>query len=218
MSATRGAARGAELVEHGFRRGISYNLMRLNPESTAKGANFLVNPVAAPGTIGSSVAARLDVIRPFVCTGTLAMPQITSGNITVEHDFPLGNVFSQINSRFGSYSAPCTSAGAPADTNVKEFSYLNPLTSTTDITWLVDKPKGQSADPRTTDTKLLTIADLAQADVPPATTADMFGPLWIYAKAAKYAGYSAGTPSLQPAIPPSSPRTGRHCTRLAPRH
>ena len=194
MSTTRAAARGAELVEHGFRRGISYNLMRLNPDSDTKGANFLINPVAAPGTTGSSVAPRLDVIRPFVCTGTLAMPQITSGNITVEHDFPLGNVFSQINSRFGTYSSPCTSAGAPADTNVKEFSTLNPLTSATEITWLVDKPKGQSADPRTKDAKLLTIADLAQADVPSATTPDMFGPLWIYAKAAKYSAYSSGTP------------------------
>ena len=202
MSTTRVAARGAELVEHGFRRGISYNLMRLNPDSAAKGANFLVNPVAVPGTTGSSVASKLNVIRPFVCTGTLAMPQITSGTITVEHDFPLGNVYSQINSRFGSYSSPCTSAGAPADTNVKEFNYLNPSTSTTDITWLVDKPKGQSADPRTTATKQLTIADLAQADIPPATTPDMFGPLWVYAKAARYSTApepAAGFPTFAPA-------------------
>ena len=193
MSNTRGTQRGAELVEHGFRRGISYNLMRLNPNSASQAANFLINPVAAPGTTGTSVIAQMNVIRPFICTGTLAMPQVSSGTITVERDFPLGAVFPQINSRFGSYSAPCTPAGAPADTNVKEYAYLKQPGNTTDITWLLDKPKGQSADSRTTDSKLLTLADLDQADIPPATTADLYGPLWIYARAAKYAGYSNGT-------------------------
>ena len=205
MSNTRGAQRGTELVEHGFRRGISYNLMRLNPNSASQPANFLVNPLAAPGTSGTSVIGQMHVIRPFICTGTLAMPQVTSGTITVERDFPLGDVFSQINSRFGSYSAPCTSAGAPADTNVKEYTYLKQPGNTTEITWLTDKPKGQSADPRTTDSKQLTLADLDQADIPPATTADLYGPLWIYARAAKYSGYSAGTAEPAAGYPTFTP-------------
>lgn len=38
---------------------------------------------------------------------------------------------------------------------------------------------------------MLTLADLAPSDIPPATTPDMYGPLWIYAKAARYASYSS---------------------------
>lgn len=194
MSDTRATQRGAELVEHGFRRGISYNLMRLNPDSATQPANFLINPVAVPGTAGSSVKSQLNLLRPFACSGTLAMPQITIGNITVEHDFPLNTLVSQINSRFGSYAPPCTSAGAPADTNVKEYNYLNQPANTTEITWLNDRPMGQSADPRTSGSKMLTLADLNESDIPPTTTPDMFGPLWIYAKAARYSAYSSGTP------------------------
>ncbi|MGH8855968.1 MAG: pilus assembly protein TadG-related protein, partial [Telluria sp.] len=83
MSDFAGEARGTELVEYGFRRGVSYNLMKLNPGDTSKGANFLVNPLALAGTTGASVRSRMDVMRPFACTGTLAIPSLAGGNITV---------------------------------------------------------------------------------------------------------------------------------------
>lgn len=54
-----------------------------------------------------------------------------------------------------------------------------------------DAPSKQSADPRTTSTQLLTIADLPAADIPESTLPGMYGPLWIYAKPAKYASYRA---------------------------
>lgn len=187
MSEKRGSARGDELVEHGFRRGISYNLMQLNPDENTGGAHFLVNPVAQPGTTGTSAGTRLDVVRPFVCTGTMAMPQVTAGTLSVERGFPLNAVFAQLNSRFGTYTAPCTANGAPPDANVREYSGT--------LSWMTDKPR-QSADSRKTDTKLLTIADLDET--PAGTTADLYGPLWIYAKAVKYADYASGVAEPEP--------------------
>ena len=178
-------ARELEMVEYGFRRGISYNLMQLNQKASGTGANFLVNPYAAPGT-GSSAAlrGRLDVIRPFVCTGSLAMPRVTGGDITVEAGFPLDLVFSQLNSRFGIYDAPCTASTAPPDTNVKEFT-------PTAISWMTDKPL-QAAATKEAGGRRITIADLPKADIDPATTADQYGPLWVYAKAARFSSYTSG--------------------------
>lgn len=190
MAEARASARGAELVEHGFRRGISYNLMQLNPDDNSKGAHFLVNPVAPPGTNGSSAGTKLAVIEPFVCTGTMAMPQVTSGKLTVEPGFPLNSVFGQINSRFGSYTSPCTANGAPPDTNIREYTGA--------LSWMTDTPKGQSADRRTSDKQLFTLAELAPSDIPADTTAPLYGPLWTYAKAAKYSGYKNGEPEPEP--------------------
>lgn len=186
MSETRGAPRGTELVEHGFRRGISYNLMDLNPNINSKGANFLINPVAPPGTIGTAVKSRLNIVEPFVCAGKLAMPQVTAGNISVEHDFPLSSVFAHINSRFGSYTAPCTPNGAPPDANVKDF------TPSVALSWMTVKPEKQSAGRRTTPTQLFTLAELTSPD-PLTTKPEMYGPLWIYARAAKYSSYSSSS-------------------------
>lgn len=192
MSDTRASQRGQELVEHGFRRGISYNLMQLNPNDNSKGAHFLVNPVAPAGTTGTVDGMKLGIIKPFVCTGTLDMPQVTAGKLTVEHGFPLSSVADQINSRFGApYAAPCTENGAPPDTSVKEYTGA--------LSWMTDKPSAQSADLRKTDTQLFTIAELPPSDIPAGTTADLYGPLWIYAKPAKYSEYKSGQPEPEPA-------------------
>ena len=176
-----------ELIELGFRRGISYNLMRLNPQFNARPANFLINPVAPAGTSGKSVSTALDVIQPFICTGTMSIPQLTNGKITVDHDFPLNGVFRQLNSRFNSYEPPCTAMSAPSDTNVKEFT---PAIVTA---WMTDTPAPHAAT-ATTATKMVTIADLPASELPFAPTPDMYGPLWIYAKAAKAEKYNKNTP------------------------
>lgn len=188
MSETPGQARGAELVEYGFRRGVSYDLMQLSPVENARGASYVINPVAPPGSFGPSIVDRIDIIRPFVCTGTLGIPTLAGGAITVDRDFPLASVYEQLNSRFGKYAEPCTSQTAPPDTNVKEYIY------STAFNWLNKPPKGQAAESRATSTQLLTIADLAAADIPPTTTSDMYGPIWVFAKAAKYSGYKEGVP------------------------
>lgn len=167
-----------ELVEYGFRRGISYNLMNLNPGGSTP-ENFLVNPVAPPGTVGTTMMNRMDVVAPFACTGRMSIPTLGGGDITVERGFPIGSLYVHLNSRFGTYVTPCQSSTAPADPSVKSFDLVS-------ATWMKYKPDGQSANPLATPDPLLTIAEK-----PAGAAKTAYGPLWSYAKAAKYTSYVA---------------------------
>lgn len=162
-----------ELVEYGFRRGVSYNLMNLNPGGSSP-ENFLVNPIAPPGTEGKTVMDRMDVVAPFVCTGRMAIPTL-GGGITVERGFPISSLYVHLNSRFGTYAPPCQPSTAPADPSVKSFDLNN-------VSWMKYKPDGQSANSLTTP--LLTVAEQ-----PATATQSAYGPLWMYAKAARYDSY-----------------------------
>jgi Flp pilus assembly protein TadG len=213
MSTQPAESRGGELVQYGFRRGVSYNLMQLNPDTAlygTNGLNYLVNPIAPPGTTGTSMAGKMDVVQPFVCTGTLAMPRVTGGPITVEAGFPLASLYAQFNSRFGSYAGPCKSDTAPPDVNVKEFQYA------TELKWMATTPNGQTPEPTTSDNKLHTVLDLQPADVPGGLGAESYGPLWVYAKAARYLAsepatgdypsYSANNTDWAALYPPAKPK------------
>jgi Flp pilus assembly protein TadG len=167
-----------ELVEFGFRRGVSYNLMNLNPGGSTP-ENFLVNPVAPPGTVGTTMMDRMDVVAQFVCTGRMAIPTLGGGDITVERGFPIGSLYQNLNSRFGTYSTPCQASTAPADPNVKSFDLTN-------ASWMKYKPDGLSANALTAPDPLLTVAEN-----PAGATKTAYGPLWSYAKAVKYASYAA---------------------------
>jgi Flp pilus assembly protein TadG len=167
-----------ELVEYGFRRGVSYNLMNLNPGGPSP-ENFLVNPVAPPGTVGTTMKDKLDVVGPFICTGQMAIPTLRGGEVTVERDFPIASLYVQLNSRFGTV-APCLSSTAPADLVVKSFDLAAAAT------WMQDKPDNLSANPLTAPNPLLTVAEK-----PAGATKTAYGPLWTYAKAAKYSDYVA---------------------------
>jgi Flp pilus assembly protein TadG len=124
MAIAPGVSRAGELVEYGFRRGVSYDLMQLNPGGTTA-LNFLINPVAVPGAAGSSAGTATDIVAPFVCTGSMAMPRVKGGAITVQKDFPLDQYFSQINSRFDTLVSPCSAVTAPPDANVKSYVFNN---------------------------------------------------------------------------------------------
>ena len=165
-----------ELVEYGFRRGVSYNLMNLNPGGTTP-ENFMVNPIARPGTIGTTMMDRMDVVAPFVCTGRMAIPTLGGGDITVERGFPLSSLYVYLNSRFGTYVTPCQSSTAPTDPSVRSFDLNN-------VPWMKYKPDGQSAN--SLAAPLLTVAEQ-----PATATQTAYGPLWSFAKAAKYSSYVA---------------------------
>jgi hypothetical protein len=179
--------RSGELVEYGFRRGVTYDLMNLNPDPAGPGMSFVINPLTPPDVVGAPPSSDIASVKPFVCTGTMAMSRVTGGTLTVESSFPLGDLFTQLNSRFDTYSAPCNQYSAPPDANIKAYVFnnngTNPLTAS--VPWMKVVPSGQAATTSTDGGKLWTIAD---PDATPAgTTGPMYGPLWSYAKAAKYA-------------------------------
>jgi hypothetical protein len=166
------------LGEYGFRRGVSYDLMNLNPGGRSP-ENFLVNPIAPAGTVGTTMKDRMDVVAPFVCTGKMAVPTLQDGEMTVERGFPISALYQHLNSRFGTYTSPCQPSSAPADPNLRQFDLTN-------ATWMKFKPDGQAANPLPDPEPLLTVAEN-----PAGATKTAYGPLWSYARAAKYASYLA---------------------------
>lgn len=192
-----------ELVQYGFRRGVSYDLNNLAPTGVAPvlRANFLVNPLAQPGTPGSAADVQPASVGPYVCTGTLGIPRITGDTIAVVPAFPLASLYKQLNSRFDQYAdGLCNFHAAPPDVNVK--SYFSSA-----IPWMTIPPSptsqqtalcnGGAADVTCTApgrTKLQTIADLPA----PGGPAAQYGPVWAYAKAVPFTTYSPGVPEPLP--------------------
>lgn len=197
MSPQSAAARGTELVQYGFRRGVSYDLMKLDPADTdGAGVHYLIDPVAAPGTSGMPQDFMLDTVKPFVCSGTLAMARVTGGTLTVQGPFPLASLYGQLNSRFGLYTAPCNATTAPPDANVKAYSVGSFFNTT--ASWMNTSVPALStqaavsypAAPSGSSEALWTYAD--PATLPPNTGPDKYGPLWSYARAVPFSAYVAG--------------------------
>ncbi|MBA5689806.1 TadE/TadG family type IV pilus assembly protein [Rugamonas apoptosis] len=189
LSAAPAAARNngggnVELVEFGFRRGVAYDLMQLNPNGVTP-VNFVVDPIDALGTLGSAANVAPSVVGPFVCTGAMPMTRVTGAQLTVQSPFPLASLFQQLNSRFDQYPGGlCSPNSAPPDANIKSYQFAA-------IPWMSTARIGQSAASATTaGTKLWTVAD----PVPATGTATNYGPLWAYAKAVPFAAYTAGVP------------------------
>jgi hypothetical protein len=169
-----------ELVEYGFRRGVSYNLMNLNPNA-ATPANFLVNPMS--GTVDVATAGA------FICTGTMAAHGIVGKSVTVTSPFPMGSLFGHFNSRFDSYPAgTCSPNSAPPDANIKAYD----RSVAGAVGWMKTVPTSQSAVSLTTGPKLWTIADPLPA--PASNKETDYGVLWSYARSVPYSSYVAGQP------------------------
>lgn len=184
---TGSSGTSVELVEYGFRRGISYNLMRLNPGGTSP-ENYVIDPYLGPGVVSTSSRTSAAAVRPFVCSGKMWVPGLLGGTIKVSKGFPLPELFEQLNSRFDQYGGVeaerCNPRGAPPDVNIKSFSFAS------NIKWMKTPPTVQSP-PESGETNVLrNVADLAA--MPAGLTAEAYGPLWAYAKAVPFSSYTAG--------------------------
>lgn len=186
-AAPRANSGNVELVEYGFRRGVGYDLMQLNPNGTSA-ENFVIDPFDPPGATGTAGNMAPGVVGPYVCSGQLAIPLISGAPLTVGRPFPLASLYNQLNSRFDQYAgALCSYATAPPDANIKSFLYGSM------ISWMSTAPGAQGAASSTYDGKLWTIADPASGALP-GNTASMYGPLWVYARAVPYSSYVPGSP------------------------
>ncbi|WP_020653025.1 pilus assembly protein TadG-related protein [Massilia niastensis] len=193
MSPVPGAARAnaggpPELVQYGYRRGLAYDLMQLNPGGTAP-ANYVVDPVSPPGGLGAAGNTTPGAVAPFICKGAMWVPRVTGGPIRVSSPFPLDALYRELNSRFDDYGAgSCDPNGAPPDYNIKAYAY----DAAKGVVWMNPKPTRQGAASHAEGGRLQTIADLP---APPAgTAAGMYGPLWSYARAVRFSAYQEGEP------------------------
>lgn len=180
-----------ELEEYGFRRGVSYDLMQLGPDSDQPPRVYLIDPRG-----GAATEATAEIAAPYVCTGTIDYAQITGADVRLAGEFPLEYLSHQLNSRFDLYSAPfapCSKLHAPPDVNIKQYS----VTASGGVAWMsTDAARLQGAAPSKEGGKLWTVTG---PDEPPAgTTAGMFGPLWSHAKAVRYSSYEANTAGEPP--------------------
>ncbi len=171
-----------ELLQYGFRRGVSYDLMQLNPNGTSP-VRYLINPVLYPGM--TSAVFDTSLVGQFVCTGTMWTPRLTGGPMRVSPlpgAAPLAALYRQLNSRFDDYSGNvCSAYGAPPDFNVRAYAYGQSGA----VAWMTPATGSAAAASTTQAGRLETIADLPEP--PQGMSAGQYGPLWAYAKAAKYA-------------------------------
>lgn len=175
----------AELEEYGFRRGVAYDLMNLNPNDSTP-ENFVINPIDPPGSAGVASNTSPAIVGPFACTGAIPKTRLKgAGNIAVGRPFPIGSLYEQLNSRFDQYgSGLCSATNAPPDFNIKPFT-------STGLSWM-GTTSNQSASQLIVGSRLTTIA--APLPAPPATASTDYGPLWSYSKAVAFSAYTAGVP------------------------
>jgi hypothetical protein len=180
--ATVGTTTLSELVQYGFRRGVSYDLMQLNPSGTTP-ARYAIHPAVAPGTGGSTFSASM--LGPFLCNGTMWVPRLSGGQIRVSalpSPAPLASLYPALNSRFNRYAdSACESSASPPDGNIKEYAYED----TSGANWMVPATGKAAALTTTVRNKLETVADLPDNHPSLPASAGDYGPLWAYARAVK---------------------------------
>ena len=111
-----------ELVEFGFRRGVTYNLFGLNPLGGSSDP-YLINPVDAPPGACNAAHSSANSTAPFMCTGSSAVISSGSGKVYTNTGLSATKIASALNSRFDVYggASVCDPVTAPPDTNIKEY-------------------------------------------------------------------------------------------------
>lgn len=109
-----------ELIEFGFRRGLSYNIPDLNPLAGLSQDPFWINPIDVPPSCHPSNSST-SFNNPFVCAGKAAV--ITTLPTTVWINTGVSaSLEKALNSRFDDFTgSPCDPVTAPPDTNVREY-------------------------------------------------------------------------------------------------
>jgi len=180
-----GSPAKVELVEFGFRRGVSYDLMNLNPNGTAP-ANFAVDPITPAGGVGGAGYTDAASIGPYVCGGQLAIPSVMTAPIRVAQPFPLAALLTHLNTRFDQYGGTgCNANGAPPDRNIKAFSV-------TTNSYMSPRQTSQAAATILNGNRLSNISE--PQPVPTGTTNTQYGALWTYTQAVAYSAYLPGHP------------------------
>lgn len=203
----------SELVELGFRRGVTYNLFQLNPLASGPSDPYLINPVDAyPNTCDPNHSSA-NFTAPFICTGSSAVLGSGSGKVYTNTGMT-ASLDSSLNSRFGDYKSPsvCDPTSAPPDVNVMPYPCRNATSPGCEkpksplnynpIDWM-DSSGGSYPDREFVDTGLdpaLPYFMKPKYALPPGPTNlayDKYGPLWSYSRAYHADGSTppkAGTP------------------------
>ncbi|WP_342113828.1 TadE/TadG family type IV pilus assembly protein [Pseudoduganella sp. OTU4001] len=111
-----------EIVEYGFRRGMSYNLFGLGTLGGASSDPYTINPINSPPTCVPANSST-NVTAPFICAGNSAVLPTGIGQVYTNTGVA-ATLSKAFNSRFNDYSggSKCDPATAPPDKNIQPFS------------------------------------------------------------------------------------------------
>lgn len=201
-SDTRANPGNPELIQYGFRFGVGYNLLELNPGGSGAGEYFYVDPMHVAS--GDMTSFDETAVAPFMCTGTVGYAAFANGKARLRRPGSF-NLWPQLNSRFGTYGGTpaCNPVAAPPDSNIRSYAGAN-------ASWLTQPPTRLAAKPSTATGKLRTIAD----DPPPLSAATVpgdYGILWAYGPAKTPSGAPvalAAFGALYPSTPAGSIKGG----------
>lgn len=112
-----------EIVEYGFRRGMSYNLFDLGSLGGASSDPYQINPVNAPPNTCNPAMAATNATAPFICAGNSAVLPTGVGQVYTNTGVAAA-LSTAFNSRFNDFpgGSKCDPATAPPDKNIMEFS------------------------------------------------------------------------------------------------
>lgn len=190
-----------ELKEFGYRRGLAYDVVTINPLG-ASANKFLLNPVdIASGANDNSCEPNNNntpAMRPYICSGTASLITTLPGYVFTNTGMQ-ATLNSEFNSRFSS-GGSCT---VPPDANVKQYP-TNSTAAGAPSKWMSPAPGSGNQGVK------LTTGATNIPFTPPTTTASDWGVLWSYNPAVQYAatppagGYTPYTTANWPALYPTA--------------
>ncbi|WP_374580289.1 pilus assembly protein TadG-related protein [Pseudoduganella sp.] len=111
-----------ELVEYGFRRGVTYNVFELGSLGGATSDPYQINPINSPPGACNAGNSSANITAPFMCVGNSAVLPTGVGQVYTNTGMT-SSLDKALNSRFNDYSggSQCDPSSAPPDVNVKEY-------------------------------------------------------------------------------------------------
>lgn len=195
-----------EQLEYGFRRGISYNIINLDPLGHSPN-KLLLNPVDTLATGCSPSHSSASFTNPFLCIGNSAVASNIASSPTVYVNTGFSSSASaQLNSRFDVFggASKCDPTTAPPDTNIKQYPHAN-------ATWMGSPAATQDTVGQTIVSTIPDYFNSSTPSTPRAMTYADYGVLSAYSQALKsdgttFAATSANWQSLYnaPATAPSA--------------
>ncbi|WP_028104175.1 pilus assembly protein TadG-related protein [Pseudoduganella violaceinigra] len=195
-----------ELVEYGFRRGVSYNIFDLGSLGGAASDPYQINPVNSPPNACNASNSSANSTAPFMCIGNSAVLTTGVGQVYTNTGMT-ASLDKALNSRFNDYSggSKCDPATAPPDKNIKEYL---PGTGNPPAAWqdsgTTNLPSQQSVDTVSSgglDTPKYSLPferaypSTASTRVPTPATYPQYGVMWSYTPAVQADGTTAITPA-----------------------
>jgi Flp pilus assembly protein TadG len=176
----------SELLEYGFRRGTTYDLLTLK-NIAGSSDPMLINPVDSPPASCSGSNSSADFTAPFLCQGNSAVAASSAAtHVYANTGVSAGKVESALNSRFNDFggASSCIPASSPPDRNVREYIVNN----------TANGPGKYMTLPAQVNQSQPIVGGLVVPAVTPATQ----GVLWTYSRPVQALGtpgaYSAGPP------------------------